>query len=255
MFSFRIRNVSRSTQNTMTQTITHYRKRSENPQINNADINYVSNVKNNRNPIGGWRKTSQCTTDPKCKLTTKVYRDVWSNDNCEGCKGKTTKPLIKSAQQYNDNAKNKVGSDHITVNNQTTYAFNYGTYLKNRRRATYQQKLPTSKPVDKTNKTYGYGGNCSTNGVDNCNRETFVNYRNPNHSSNSSVSSSSRLERLKLETIIGSSKCSDNVTCNGKYVGGKNRFDGTYYRDNANKCITDRALSRVRGNSNKSYIC
>ena len=49
MFSFRIRNVKRNTQNTLTQTITDYRKKNENAQINNANINYLSNVKNNRN--------------------------------------------------------------------------------------------------------------------------------------------------------------------------------------------------------------
>ena len=245
MFSwrFKINNAKRYQGGQMlSQTIEENKKKNENPGFNNR----TNSNPMRRNPIPGWRKTTSCDTNCDKNITV-IYRDQWSKNpnNCSDCNGRSIKPIIKSGMQPNDNAKFKNDSDYRSKNNQTTYAYSYNTYLKNRRRATYEQKIHTSKPDSGSTDTYGYGGNCG----DACPRKTIVNHNNPKHSKYGAVSSSSRMERLKLNTIMASN-CNGNKPC-GKYFAGRRRFLGSYVQDNSTNCNDQKALSRVRGSANK----
>lgn len=130
-------------------------------------------------------------------------------ENCCPTNSRTSATVIKSGQQPH----NKV------------YSYSYNDYMKNKRKITYETKLPTSKPSSANNVTSGYGGNCPDNKPGCSPSDTIWGVNNTNYHKQGSVSSSSRLERLKLETIRGSSRCaSDPSICNGKYVGDKIRF-------------------------------
>tara|TARA_X000000950_G_C13840388_1_gene629979 strand:+ start:225 stop:890 length:666 start_codon:yes stop_codon:yes gene_type:complete len=114
--------------------------------------------------------------------------------------------------------------------NENKYSYSYHSYHKNTKQNTYEKKLPTSKPNDATNKTYGYkGSNCSK--INGCaaNQTTWA-PNNDKYQVQGAVSSSTRLDRLKLQAIRGSKRCSNDPSkCGGKYFAGKPRYDGEMF--------------------------
>ena len=81
----------------------------------------------------------------------------------------------------------------------------------------FSHSLPTK---DSSPTTSGYGGDC--NGVGECKEKKRTVIWNPNNKKygvQGAVSSSSRIDRLKLETIKGSKHCSTSVE-NDKCKGG-----------------------------------
>ena len=121
-------------------------------------------------------------------------------------KERTNKYLIKSGQQPNKN--------------EPLYSYGYNDYLKNKRKMTYDMKLPTSKGDD----IYGHGGKCDSNVINNCNMaKTTAKFSNKKYYKQGAVDSSSRIDRLRYNTIVGSKKCNGNSKCNGIYPNASGR--------------------------------
>lgn len=148
-------------------------------------------------------KDNCCTNS----YTLNVPNDKVYENCCNG--GRSRARVIKSGQQPHGK----------------TYSYSYNDYMKNKKKITYDKKLPTSKPTGSNITTTGYGGGCEE--VNGCApSETRWRVNNKKFHQQGAVSSSSRLDRLKLETIRGGSKCAVGNNCNGKYVGDKQRFTG-----------------------------
>lgn len=140
---------------------------------------------------------------------------VYENVHCP--KERTNKYLIKSGQQPN--------------NNESKYSYGYNNYLKNKRKMTYEMKLPTSKSRNsiiipsthrdmselyahlpsKNDPLYGHGGKCDDNIINGCNlRKTTAKFSNKKYYKQGAVDSSDRIRRLKLNRAgVG-----DETQCN-----------------------------------------
>ncbi len=160
------------------------------------------------------------------------------NRNCCYSGNRSNVFSIKSGQQPNSNEK--------------SYSYSYKNYLKNKRKDTYETKLPTKKPTNNSITTVGYKGNCEK--VNNCNpSQTIWRVSNKKFHTQGAVSSSSRLDRLKYDTILGSSNCPppNNSKCNGVYFAGKPRYLGPKGLFNENhketNCPQYNARSRAMG--------
>ena len=129
---------------------------------------------------------------------------IYTNIHCP--KERTNKYLIKSALQPN--------------NNEPKYSYGYNNYLKNKRKMTYEMKLPTSKG---TGDLYEYGGECN-NIINGCNlRKTTAKFSNKKFYKQGAVDSSSRIDRLRYNTIVGAVKCNDPTKCGGIYPNASGR--------------------------------
>lgn len=215
--------------------------------------NCVSNNKCNYS-VPKFAQSQWCKKDGECRrlkdkrgYVTQILPDNRLYEYKVGCKDRTKYPLIKSGLQPN--------------NNENNYNYSYNDYLK-KRLMTYDKKIPTIKPNEGTSKTWGYKGNCQTEVAANCphNAVTYSKKSNPRFYKNGAVSSGSRLDRLKLDTIRGASRCqNNNAKCNGVYYNAANRKNG--YKDlfnqnhKENGCPQDYARNRVLGNFNKLYRC
>jgi hypothetical protein len=141
------------------------------------------------------------------------------------------------------------------------YNYSYNDYLKIKKMS-YKHRLPTNKAADNTT-TYevgGYGGkNCENKDCTTKDHKVIWKPNNKNYNVQGAVSSSSRLDRLKLETIRGSKRCDTTNTskCNGEYFAGKPRYNGVgksfiFNATNKERCnIQDKARGRARGSTNQ----
>tara|TARA_B100000424_G_scaffold129947_1_gene98482 strand:- start:1933 stop:2625 length:693 start_codon:yes stop_codon:yes gene_type:complete len=201
------------------------------------------------------QKNKKCVSNlPNCNVMThgregQIRNTILPNDslfkNSTNC-GRSRKQLITSGLQP------KKGKD---------YCFDYNQYLKNKRHMTYEEKLPSSMPSTGTTVTYGHGGSCGI--FDKCNDHLTV-YKPNNHKfrQQGAVSSSTRLDRLKLNTIVGSKKCpapnNQLPVCKGIYENSFGRFvpyKGLYNEQHPENCEPQiRARRRVLGNIN-NFLC
>ena len=138
--------------------------------------------------------------------------------------------------------------------NEKNYSYSYNDLLRIRR---YKNNLPSSSAwkISNNSKTYGERGNCDENGV--CNKKYLSVTWKPNNKQygvQGAVSSSSRIDRLKLETIRAEKKCANNNNCSGIYVGNKIRYTGKIYNKTHKEpaCMQNKALSRARGQYTKN---
>jgi hypothetical protein len=141
------------------------------------------------------------------------------------------------------------------------YNYSYNDYLKVKKMS-YKYRLPTNKPADNTT-TYevgGYGGKkCEINDCTTKDHKVIWKPNNKQYNVQGAVSSSSRIDRLKLDTIRGSKRCDTTNTskCNGKYFAGQPRYYGvgkSFMFNNTHKeqCnVQDKAKGRVRGSTNQ----
>ena len=114
----------------------------------------------------------------------------------------------------------------------TPYSYSYREYMKNKKNTTYSRKQTVFNKVAGTTTWTSGTGNCS----DNCNDKTIWKPNNDKFKVQGAVSSSSRLDRLKYDTIVSEKKC-DNGTCKGVYFAGKPRFTGWIYnKKHPEKC-------------------
>ena len=203
-----------------------------------------------RQPLKGYRKTLNCSADVNnnnCWNKIEIYKDNWANNTiCNnngsittsklplqvstktttGNTSRTNKPLIRSGMQPN-----MIGQQNSGLPAQKSYSYSYHELIKNRRKNSQIKKLATSEPQGESIKTYGYGGECPE--INSCpTNETIYRLNNNKFKVQGAVDSSSRIDRLKLDTIRGETKCAPSTqtgpenerrNCNGIYFVGKPR--------------------------------
>jgi len=191
--------------------------------------------------------TSGACTAKKTGREGSNYTEIIPNNNlyknCVDCVGRSKKKIIRSSLLPNKNVK--------------AYSYDYNDYLRFKRKKTYDMKLPTKKPDVGTDETQAYGGKCNNILMNNrCITNTTIHkIGNAKFYKNSAVSSGSRIERLKLDTIRGATSCkNDNTKCNGVYQNASGRRNG--YKDLFNEthkeinCPQYSARRRTMGNTN-----
>ena len=237
-----------------------------------------------RQPLKGYRKTKNGdgNTKDRCLIKTEIYKDSYtdcSNNDCttkgslsttklptgntsratSGISTRSLRPLIRSGMQPNTAGQQNSGM----TPNKNQYSYSYRELLNNRRKVTLMKKLPTQKPTGTTymsnpQKVPGYGGNCSK--INNClASETVYRYNNHKFKVQGAVDASSRIDRLKLDTIRGSSRCASGKTgpsnnrsdCNGNYLRGISNSTSTNSWANANGSeYLGRKYTRLFNNAN-----
>ena len=207
---------------------------------------------------GSSKPISKCTCDGQrfmgrlptyhddVVLNKMINKEDDVNKNCCDTGDRSQVFRIKSGQQPNAN--------------ESSYSYSYKDYLKFKRKDTYETKLPTKKPSAGSILTVGHGGEC--NKINNCNpSQTVWRVSNTKFHKQGAVSSSSRMERLKYDTIKGSSNCPppNNSVCNGVYFAGKKRYLGPKELFNKNhvenNCPQYTARSRAMGSFSLYPTC
>mgnify|MGYP001320830658 CR=1 FL=1 len=223
-----------------------------------------------RQPVKGWRKSLPCSEDKsknQCWEHTEVYKDPYAYDKqssatdtgkkcvqgnfgslsntniptgeekraVSGINSRTTKPLIRSGMQPNTAGQQNSGKDFVDPKNPKRYSYSYRELINNRRKDTVIKKLATQEPASNSIKTTGYGGNCPVGTRSCASSETVYRLNNDKFKVQGAVSSSSRIDRLKLDTIRGATWCKDpnhnvgpeeeRTRCNGVYFAGKPRHE------------------------------
>ena len=212
-----------------------------------------------RQPVKGYRKTIDCsgTADNNCMFTTEIYKDTWTDCSGSVCANngsistskvplavatrassgyttRTARPIIRSGMQ--PNVAGQQNSGLVRSLTATHYSYSYRELINNRRKDTYMKKLATEQPSGYGNiVAFGYGGDCS--GVRDCGpSKTIYKLNNDKFKVQGAVESSSRIERLKLDTIRAQSNCppgtqtgpaNDRRDCNGIYRPGHMASTGT----------------------------
>ena len=182
-----------------------------------------------RAPIAGYRRSLICE-DNSCNIikpTNTVYGDSLSNAE----PGFRYNKQIRSGMQpkKNDSCKNNT--------REKAYSFSYAEYNKNRSLNTYERGLEHNKRSDgKYIKSTGSACDIS------CCNTTVWKPNNEPFKVQGAVSSSSRIDRLKLETLrVANSKCNNpcdnNNVGKGKYFAGKPRFDGWMFNRNHREIV------------------
>ena len=193
-------------------------------------------------------KTKTCVKNGDCNLMThgreSLYTQILPNNNLfansDNC-GRSRKQIIRSGMQPKKGKK---------------YCYDYNDYLKNKRKKTYESKIPSSLPANGQSNTFGHGGSCGLN--DPCNENvTHYNPNNMKFRQQGAVDSSSRIDRLRYETIVGESRCkNDNTKCNGVYPHSFSRFvkyKGLFNTNHPEPCnFETEARRKAVGNFNVS---
>ena len=251
-----------------------------------------------RQPIKAVRKVTNCNqnNNQDCQETTKLYKDHYSQSdkntlatNCPNKNGslptgklnninlneqvvksqsgittRTAKPLIRSGMQPNTAGQQNSGlNSYVGSVKRNTYSYSFRELLNNRRKTTVEKSLAyvTNEGSQSGMFKYGYGGECA----DNCSSGKIVDrLNNKKFYKQGSVESSTRLERLKLQTIRGQSNCppgsrsqTTNSQCNGDYFAGKPKYnDINMINKNTTILIKNNeqkhALLRSRGSMNNN---
>ena len=222
-------------------------------ELKEPSLDRDKNIIYQRNPLKGSRKSLACCDKEnvdgvlkmrhnRTTIINDIYRDTYTD--CASCVydlsrssvGRTKTPIIRSGMQP------------IKGSN---YSFSYRDYMKNKKNITYERKQTTFKKESDTKWTSGTG-DCG----DTCNNKTTWKPNNDKFKVQGAVSSSSRLDRLKYDTIKGEKNCDDG-TCNGVYFAGKPRFTGWIYNANhkENCCPQEKARRRTMAmrKDNKEY--
>jgi hypothetical protein len=174
--------------------------------------------------------------------TTSDVKRNCKGDNCNN--NRSLQHLYRSNAQPNNNERN--------------YSYSYNDYLRNRR---YTNNLPSKKPIVGSTETVGFRGPCKKNDGTCDRRFAKVTWKpsNPKYHTQGAVTSSSRIDRLKLEAVRSEKKCppgqrtgprNGRRKCSGKYVGDKERNVGYIFNENHTEidCPQDNAVGRARGN-------
>ena len=211
-----------------------------------------------RQPIRAVRKETKCNDNKQCQTTTKLYKDHYSGididtntlaTNCPNTNGslptgklnninlggtitksqsgittRTRKPLIRSGMQPNTAGQQNSGLSQYETDvtkKRNTYSYSFRELLNNRRKSTIEKSLACTKN-ESSKEVNGYGGQCKND--PNClNGKVIDRLNNKKFYKQGSVDSSTRLERLKLDTIKGQSQCpigtqTNYSGCNGPNV-------------------------------------
>ena len=175
-----------------------------------------------------------------------IYKNRFSVDKAAGIR--CNRSLMHLYRRNQPAKRGELGNDD-------NYNYSYNEFLRIKKMS-YLHNLPTKKPPKNsiTNKTGGYGGmSCEINECNTVNHSVIWKPNNEKYNVQGAVPSSSRLDRLKLDTIRGSKKCDNNDKCNGMYFAGKPRYYGkgkeyVYNDTHKESCnVQDKAKGRVRG--------
>jgi hypothetical protein len=227
---------------------------------------HYSGIYNDNNTLA-----TTCPT-PNGSLPTGKLNNIGLNQNIvkskSGITTRTAKPIIRSGMQPNTAGQQNSGlSNYETVSGvikkRSTYSYSFRELLNNRRKSTIEKSLAFVNTQGNQSGIYkhGYGGQCSTD--PNCTNGRVVDrLNNKKFYKQGSVDSSTRLERLKLNTIRGQSNCptgttsqANNSQCNGGYFAGKPKnMDIKFLQKNTNILVKNNdqkhALLRSRGSMN-----
>ena len=182
-------------------------------------------------------------TKPTTKFPDTTNTDVTYSGNYV----RTNRPIIRSGMQPNTAGQQNSGF----YDKRKTYSYSYNELIRRRRKDTYVAQLPDY------NSSSGKG-----NQVVCCSKTKKEpirgNYSNDKFKVQGAVESSSRIDRLKLDTLRATNnKCSTNCSDvnklgarSGLYFAGKSRFNSIKQNVNTKNSSTDvtNALTRVRGN-------
>ena len=204
------------------------RNKSDIYQRNPLNVNRKSLACCNTEIVGGVNKMKH----NKTTLIHDIYRDTYTN--CGSCVVDLSKSSVRRTKQPIIRS----GMQPIKGSN---YSFSYREYMKNKKNITYENKQQTFNK-QQNNLWTSSVGNCDDN---KCNKTTWK-PNNDKFKVQGAVSSSSRLDRLKLDTIRSSSRCENDPTkCNGVYFAGKPRFTGWIYNDtHPEKCCPQEKARR-----------
>jgi len=233
-------------------------------------------------------KLFDCNTTNPCSYTgipknNQRFSNIYKLADCSaGCSNIRKHPRVRNNKEemnslrnigvFNDTYKNRFSVDkkagiacnrsrlHLYRKNQPdnddNHSYSYNDFLKVKK-LSYKYRLPTKKPPDNTTtyETSGYGGkNCELNDCTAKNHKVIWKPNNKQYNVQGAVSSSSRIDRLKLNTIRGSKRCAnDNTKCNGEYFAAKPRYYGVgkgfiFNNSHKERCnIQDKAKGRDRG--------
>lgn len=188
--------------------------------------------------------------------------DVLANQAIGFLKADVTKNCDKNCINPNRSLQHLYRSNGQPNSNEKKYSYSYNDFLRIKR---YSKNLPNGSKW-KTNgesNTSGYGGDCkNTDGT--CDRaipKVIWKPNNKKYGVQGAVTSSSRLDRLKLDTIRAgksSKNCGsgNEFKCFGLYYVGKPRNEGFIYNEKhkENNCPQNNARGRVRGNTSQKNI-
>ena len=217
-----------------------------------------------RQPVKGWRKNLECNHNKNmhCFEHTEIYKDPYTYDKdgkvppntacnfgslpntnnpigdevraTSGINSRTTRPLIRSGMQPNSAGQQNSGKDFVNSENPKRYSYSYRELINNRRKDTVIKMLATQEPASGEKWTVGYGGQCPKGPRECKSNDTIYRLNNDKFKVQGAVSSSSRIDRLKLDTIRGATWCEgsnevgpeeDRTKCNGVYFAGKPRHE------------------------------
>lgn len=215
--------------------------------------NYIGIHKNDKRHAekyicpGGLERPSRVLNRKDDVLANKMLHNKANvNRNCDGEKCYNNRSL---QHLYRSNAQPN--------NNEKKYSYSYNDYLRNKR---YVHNLPTKKPAVDSTETVGFRGACKKSNGDCDRRFAKVTWKpsNPKYYTQGAVSSSSRIDRLKLQAIRSETRCppgkktgpkNGRTSCNGKYVGDKQRNVGYIFNEYNTElgCPQDNAIGRARG--------
>ena len=134
------------------------------------------------------------------QLYTKIIPTNQLYENNTDCNSRSKKIIIKSAIQ--------------PTHGPETYSYSYKELLRKRNQTT-DRKLPTKKPTGSDNWTKGHGGECGNSNECNYN-DTIWNPNNKQFHQQGAVDSSTRIDRLRLNTVTSNYYCPPNTVKNGK---------------------------------------
>ena len=252
-----------------------------------------------RQPVKGWRKNLECNDNSNihCLEHTEIYKDPYTHDKdgkcyssnfgslpntnvptgsevraTSGINSRTSRPLIRSGMQPNSAGQQNSGKPFVNRENPKRYSYSYRELINNRRKDTVLKMLATQEPETGKKWTVGYGGQCQEGPQECKSNATIYRLNNDKFKVQGAVSSGSRIDRLKLDTIRGGSWCDDSnhkvgpeedrTKCNGVYFAGKTRHqmgpaNGLYSQRKYKYLFNDghtevnypqeNALARVRG--------
>ena len=202
------------------------------PQCQTTTMIYKDHYSQNDNNTLGSDCSNTNGSLPTGKLNN-INLDATITKSQSGITTRTIKPLIRSGMQPNTAGQQNSGlSQYETVSGVTkkrnTYSYSFRELLNNRRKSTVEKSLAyvTNNGNQGLNyngipKKYGYGGQCKND--PNCSNGRVIDrLNNKKFYKQGSVDSSTRLERLKLETIKGQSKCPSGIQTNYSKCNGPN---------------------------------
>jgi len=186
--------------------------------------------------------------------------DVLANQANGFLTADTTKNCEENCIKPNRSLQHLYRSNSQPNNNEKKYNYSYNDFLRIKR---YSKNLPTTSKWKTTgdSSSSGYGGECNTGTCNPKIPKVIWKPNNKQYSVQGAVASSSRIDRLKLDTIRAgksSKSCGagNEFKCFGLYYAGKPRNEGFIFNNKHKEinCPQTNAVGRARGNTSQKTI-